>query len=66
MRKDNQIYKLTSKQNETLKPGERVELQGKKVKNDSGDPMFEVRKMFEVPKVSKDLGQCTTTKEKPR
>jgi hypothetical protein len=32
--KDNQTYSLTSKQNETLKPGARVELQGKKVKND--------------------------------
>jgi len=35
--KDNQTYSLANKQNETLKPGERVELLGKKVKNDSGD-----------------------------
>jgi hypothetical protein len=53
--KNDQTYSLTSKQNETLKPGERVELQGKKVKNDSGEPMFEVHK------VTKDLGQCTAT-----
>src|SRR6266700_7692176 len=53
--KDNQTYNLTNKQNETLKPGERVELQGKKVKNDLVEPMFEIHKM------TKDLGQCTAT-----
>jgi hypothetical protein len=51
--KDNQTYSLTSKQSEPLKPGERVERQGKKVNNDSGEPMFEVHKM------TKDLGQCS-------
>ena len=57
---DNQTYSLTSKQNETLKPGERVELQGKKVKNDLGEPMFEIHKM------TKDLGQCTATTAEQR
>src|SRR5207302_7303307 len=33
--KDNQTYSLTNKQDQTLKPGERVELLGKKTKNDS-------------------------------
>jgi len=58
--KDNQTYSLTNKQNETLKPGERVEVVGKKVKNDSGEPMFEVHKM------TKDLGQCTATTAEQR
>jgi len=57
--KDNQTYSLTSKQSETLKPGERVELQGK-VKNDSGEPMFEVHKM------TKYLGQCPVTTAEER
>jgi hypothetical protein len=58
--KDNHTYNLTNKQNETLKPGERVELLGKKAKDASGDPTFEVLKM------SKDLGQCTTTTAEQR
>jgi hypothetical protein len=58
--KDNQTYSLTNKQNETLKPGERVELLGKKVKDASGEPTFEVHKM------SKDLGQCTATTAEQR
>jgi hypothetical protein len=58
--KDNQTYSLTSTQNETLKPGERVEVQGKKIKNDVGEPMFEVHKM------TKDLGQCTATTAEQR
>src|SRR5258708_2200585 len=58
--KDNQTYSLANKQNETLKPGERVERLGKKVKEDSGEPTFEVHKM------SKDLGQCTTTTAEQR
>ena len=58
--KDNQTYSLANKQNETLKPGERVELLGKKVKNDSGEPLFEVHKM------SKDLGQCSVTTAEQR
>ena len=57
--KDNQTYSLTSKR-ETLKPGERVELQGKKIKNDLGEPMFGVHKM------TKDLGQCTATTAEQR
>jgi hypothetical protein len=53
--KNNHTYNLTNKQNETLKPGERVELLGKNAKDSSGEPLFEVHKL------SKDLGQCTTT-----
>ena len=52
--KDNQTYSLTNTQNQTLKPGERVALLGKKVKGDS-EPTFDVSKM------SKDLGMCTPT-----
>jgi hypothetical protein len=52
--KGKQTYNLSNKQNQSLKPGERVELLGKKSKNSAGEPVFEVRKM------SKDLGQCTT------
>ncbi len=58
--KDNQTYSLTNKQNESLKPGERVELLGKKAKDASGEPTFEVHKM------SKDLGQCTATTAEQR
>jgi hypothetical protein len=53
--KDNQTYSLTNKQDESLKPGERVQIVGKKSKDSSGQQAFEVRKM------SKDLGSCTTT-----
>ena len=53
--KDNQTYALSNQQNESLKPGEKVELLGKKAKTDSGEPTFEVHKM------NKDLGQCTAT-----
>ncbi len=53
--KDKQTYSLTNKQNQSLKPGQRVEVLGKKVKNSSGGPTFEVHKM------SRDLGQCTAT-----
>ena len=58
--KDNQTYKLANKQNQSLKPGERVELVGKKAKDASGEPTFEVHKM------SKDLGQCTATTAEQR
>ncbi len=58
--KDNHTYTLTNKQNQSLKPGERVELLGKKAKDTSGEPTFEVFKM------SKDLGQCTTTTAEQR
>ena len=51
--KGNQTYNLTNKQNVTLTPGERVELLGKRIKDSSGEPTFEVHK------VSKNLGQCT-------
>jgi hypothetical protein len=53
--KDKQTYSLTNAQNETLKSGQRVLLLGKKVKDSSGEPTFEVSKM------SKDLGMCTPT-----
>jgi len=53
--KDKQTYSLTNKQNQSLVPGERVEVLGKKVRNPSGEPTFEVQKM------SRDLGQCTAT-----
>ena len=55
--KDDRTYTLVNKQ-EALKPGERVELKGKKTKDDSGELALEVHKM------SKDLGSCTTTAEK--
>jgi hypothetical protein len=59
--KDNQTYSLSNPQNQTLKPGERVGLSGKKAKDDgSGEPTFEVHKM------SKDLGQCTSTTAEQR
>ena len=53
--KTNQTYNLTNKQQQSLKPGERVELVGKKAKDSLGEPTFEVHKM------SKDLGQCAAT-----
>jgi hypothetical protein len=57
--KTNQSYNLTNKQDQSLKPGERVELVGKKVKDASGEPTFEVHKMT-------DLGQCTVTTAEQR
>jgi hypothetical protein len=53
--KDNQTYSLSNPQNETLKSGERVELLGKKAKDKTNEPIFQVRKM------NKDLGMCTAT-----
>jgi len=53
--KDNQTYKLTNKQTHSLKAGQRVELLGKRTKEATGEPTFEVRKL------NKELGQCTTT-----
>lgn len=58
--KDNQTYSLTNAQNKSLQPGERVELLGAKVKDTSGETMFEIRKM------SKNLGQCTATTAEER
>jgi hypothetical protein len=58
--KDSQTYSLTNPLDESLKPGERVELLGKKAKDDSGQPTFEVQKM------SKDLGQCAATTAEQR
>jgi len=53
--KDNQTYSLINDQDETLKPGDRVQLQGKMTEEESGEPTFQVQKM------SKNLGQCTAT-----
>jgi len=53
--KDNQTYNLANHLSESLKSGERVELVGKKTKNEAGEPTFEVKKM------NKDLGMCTPT-----
>src|SRR5438874_11966494 len=58
--KTNQTYNLTNKQQQSLKPGERVELLGKKAKDSLGEPTFEVHKM------SKDLGQCAATTAEQR
>ena len=58
--KDNQTYSLTNKHKESLKPGQRIELLGKKSKDAAGEPTFEVHKM------SKDLGQCTVTTAEQR
>ena len=53
--KDNRTYTLANK-GEALRPGERVEVRGKKTKKDeSGEPVFQVHKM------TKDLGSCTPT-----
>jgi hypothetical protein len=53
--KDSQTYNLANDQSESLKSGQRVELLGKKTRNQAGEPTFEVRKM------NKDLGMCTPT-----
>jgi hypothetical protein len=53
--KDKQTYSLTNAQNETLKSGQRVELLGKKAKDNSSEPTFEVSKL------NKNLGMCTPT-----
>ena len=53
--KDNQTYNLANHQSESLKSGQRVELLGKKTRNEAGEPTFEVKKM------NKDLGMCTPT-----
>lgn len=53
--KDSETYNLANNQNESLKSGQRVELLGKKTKNEAGEPTFEVKKL------NKDLGMCTPT-----
>jgi hypothetical protein len=53
--KDNKTYKLMNAQSEPLKAGERLELLGKKAKNETGESTFEVHKM------NKDLGMCTAS-----
>ena len=49
--RDHKTYSLVSG-GESLKAGERVQLQGKKVKDSSGTPAFRVKK------VARDLGSC--------
>ena len=52
---DSQTYRLSTQHTESLQAGERVELLGKKIQDDSGEPRFEVNKM------SRDLGKCSVT-----
>lgn len=52
--KDKRVYSLVA-DNDLLKLGERVQLQGKKGKDKSGNPLFR------VGKVARDLGSCTTS-----
>jgi hypothetical protein len=52
---DNQIYSLSQPHHQILEAGERVELLGKRLKDDSGEPRFEVHTM------SQDLGKCSST-----
>jgi hypothetical protein len=51
---DDKTYRLSNRNAESLETGERVELLGKKLKDDA-EPRFEVNK------ISKDLGKCSTT-----
>ncbi|HLI31094.1 MAG TPA: hypothetical protein VKV79_08365 [Terriglobia bacterium] len=50
--KDKKTYAL-DEGNLTLKPGERLELSGKKVKSSSGEPAFEAKKLV------KNYGSCS-------
>lgn len=50
--KDKNTYALIASNDVVLAPGERVALKGKKTKDDSGKPTFEVHKMV------KDYGSC--------
>jgi hypothetical protein len=52
--KDGQAYRVVST-GENLRPGERVEVKGKKIKDESGAPAFEAHK------VAKDFGSCGST-----
>lgn len=58
--KDSQTYNLANHQSESLRSGQRVELLGKKTRNEAGEPTFEVKKM------NKDLGMCTPTTAQAR
>lgn len=49
------IRPTANQQNESLKPGKTGGTVSKKAKDDSGEPTFE------VPKMNRDLGQCTAT-----
>jgi hypothetical protein len=49
--RDKNTYALVTN-GEDLKPGERVELKGKKAKDEAGD------RLFRVQRVAKDLGPC--------
>lgn len=50
--KDKNAYALVASNNVSLAPGERVSLRGKKSKDESGKPMFQVAKLV------KDYGAC--------
>jgi len=50
--KDQKTYALIASNDVVLAPGERVALKGKKTKDDSGKPTFEVHKLV------KDYGSC--------
>jgi len=50
--KDKNTYALLASNDVTLAPGERVALKGKKTKDTSGEPVFQVQKL------AKDYGSC--------
>jgi hypothetical protein len=50
--KDKNTYSLLASKDVALSPGERVALQGKKIKDDSG------KLSFEATRVAKDYGSC--------
>ncbi len=58
--RDNQTVNLSNQSSQSLKAGDRVELVGKNVKTDSGEPMFQVSKM------NRDYGACTATTAQAR
>ena len=57
--KDSQMYRVIST-GESLRPGERVEVKGKKIKDETGTPTFEAHK------VTKDFGSCASTTAQKR
>ena len=50
--KDQSTYRVVNESSEALKPGERVELKGKKLSEEGGRPVFR------VTAVAKDYGPC--------
>jgi|SRR5215471_2084896 len=53
--KGSRTYKLANMQGDALKPGQHLELLGKKTKGDLGEDTFQVFK------INKDLGTCSQT-----